>query len=51
MLFIIPLSDKNEKCYFYENNVQIYQYNRRIIVQNIHKVLHCFSEVKTCAKI
>ena len=45
---------KMKSVTFYENNVQIYQYNGRIIVQNIHKK-YCivFSEVKknVCKKI
>ena len=50
-VFIIPLSDKMKSVTFYENNVQIYQYNRKIIVQNTHKKHYAILQgKKTCAK-
>ena len=37
-MFLLYLCQiKMKSVTFYENNVQIYQDNRRIIVQNIHK--------------
>lgn len=37
MLLLYLCQIKMKSVTFYEDNVQIYQYNRRIIVQNIHK--------------
>ena len=37
-MFLLYLCQiKMKSVTFYENNVQIYQYNRKIIVQNTHK--------------
>ena len=38
LMFLLYLCQiKMKSVTFYENNVQIYQYNRKIIVQNTHK--------------
>jgi len=37
-MFLLYLCQiKMKSVTFYENNVQMYQYNRKIIVQNTHK--------------